>query len=211
MIGIYDYTVVLTYLSVCSAITGIVVAFNGRPFLAILCLMTSGTLDMFDGKVARTKKRDEKAISFGIQIDSLADIIAFGILPIAIGYAVGLDKPRHLIIFFIFVLGALIRLAYFNVNEETKTKNKKGRTLLFTGLPTSSVALILPLIYSLKVVLPKYFPTIYAISMLIISFLFVLNKKFITKPDNKRMIAFIIIGLIEIAIIVFGYRTWILR
>lgn len=211
MIGIYDYTVILTYLSVCSGVAGIVFGFTDKPFLAILCLMTSGALDMVDGKVARTKKRDESAINFGIQIDSLTDIIAFGILPIAIGYAVGLNKPYHLIIFFLFALGALIRLAYFNVNEEIRTKNKKGRTLLFTGLPTSSVALILPLIYSLKVVLPKYFPTIYGISMLIISFLFVLNKKFITKPDTKRMISFVFIGLVEIAIIVFGYRLWISR
>ena len=61
MIGIYDYTVILTYLSVCSAITGIFFSFNGYTFYAVICLMLSGLFDMFDGKVARTKRNQKKS------------------------------------------------------------------------------------------------------------------------------------------------------
>src|SRR5574344_1553992 len=93
MIGYYDYTVILTYLSVCSGITGMAFAFTHHPFLAIVCLMVSGLCDMFDGKVARTKKRDQKRIQYGIQIDSLADIISFGVLPIIIGLSIGMTNP----------------------------------------------------------------------------------------------------------------------
>ena len=56
MIGIYNYTVILTYISFVSGITGIYYAINENTFIAILCLMISGLCDMFDGKVARTKK-----------------------------------------------------------------------------------------------------------------------------------------------------------
>ena len=50
--------------------------------------MVSGILDAFDGRVARTKKdRNEFEKNFGIQIDSLADLICFGILPVSIGLA----------------------------------------------------------------------------------------------------------------------------
>ena len=58
MIGIYDYTVVLTYLSLLSAGTGIVVALSGQghPFLGIFFLLFCGLCDAFDGKVASTKK-----------------------------------------------------------------------------------------------------------------------------------------------------------
>ena len=58
MIGIYDYTVVLTYLSLLSAGTGIVVSLggSGHPFLGIFFLLFCGLCDAFDGKVASTKK-----------------------------------------------------------------------------------------------------------------------------------------------------------
>ena len=58
MIGVYDYTVVLTYLSLLSAGTGIVVSLGGRghPFLGIFFLLICGLCDAFDGKVASTKK-----------------------------------------------------------------------------------------------------------------------------------------------------------
>lgn len=207
MIGIYDYTVILTYLSVVSGISGILLAINGHPFFAVVCLMLSGLLDMFDGKVARLKKRSKKEVSFGIQLDSLADIICFGVLPIVIGYACGLTQWYVAPIFFIFVLGALIRLAHFNVNEEEVVKTKSHSTVL-TGLPTTAVALILPLIYSLKAFTGEYFAYIYGASLLIIGFLFVLNKQFITKPNNTKMLLFIIVGILELLLIVAGFKLW---
>lgn len=207
MIGIYDYTVILTYLSLCSSVTGIILAFNGNTFLALICLMTSGLLDMFDGRVARTKKRTQKEVNYGIQIDSLADIIAFGILPVCIGYSIGMKSLYYLPIYFIISLGALIRLAHFNVNEEEVAKTAKGRSTSFRGLPTTSVALIIPVVYMFKAWTNNYFQYIYAGALLIIGLLFVLDKSFIKKPSNKTMYLFIVIGIIEVAIIL-GIKTW---
>ena len=56
MIGFYDYTVVLTYISFTSSIIGIFCAVTGHPKWAVFCLALSGLCDMFDGKIARTKK-----------------------------------------------------------------------------------------------------------------------------------------------------------
>ena len=67
-----------------SAGLGIIVSLygTGHPFLGVFCLMFCGFCDAFDGKVARTKKnRTEQEIKFGIQIDSLSDLVAFGVLP----------------------------------------------------------------------------------------------------------------------------------
>ena len=75
LIGFYDYTVILTYISLISGLAGMKFAADGRLGLAIGCLVFSGVLDMFDGAVARTKKNrtaDEK--NFGIQLDSLLDV-----------------------------------------------------------------------------------------------------------------------------------------
>ena len=81
-LGIYDYTVILTYISLGISVFGITRALEGDFKVAIFCLALSGLCDMFDGKIARTKKNrtdDEK--NFGIQIDSLCDVVCFGIFP----------------------------------------------------------------------------------------------------------------------------------
>ena len=68
MIGFYDYTVVLTYISFTSSIIGIFCAVTGHPKWAVFCLALSGLCDMFDGKIARTKKnRTEDEKQFGIR------------------------------------------------------------------------------------------------------------------------------------------------
>ncbi len=90
MIGVYDYTVLATYLSLAFGVSGILAAMNGSPYSALLCLMVSGLLDAFDGRIARTKKnRTEQEKRFGIQIDSLNDVVCFGVLPGVIGASLG--------------------------------------------------------------------------------------------------------------------------
>lgn len=78
--------------------------------------MFSGLCDMFDGRVARTKKnRTAEQKGFGIQIDSLCDIVAFGILPAVITIVVCGSVWYAVLIAALYVLAGLIRLAYFNV------------------------------------------------------------------------------------------------
>ena len=212
MIGIYDYTVILTYLSVASTVTGTFIAFHGyNPIWAVLCLMFSGLCDSFDGKIARTKKkRSAKAASFGIQIDSLADLISYGILPVAIGYSIGMDKWYYLPVAFIFVLAALIRLAHFNVNEEEIKAKGKKKAISFIGLPTTSVCLILPIIYAFRSLSEGFFPVVWAGALLVIAALFVIKLEFVDKPDMKKLIRWIILGIIELTIII-GITLWLTR
>ena len=85
MIGFYDYTVILTYIGFASGITGMFCTTTKHLRLAVFFLALSGLCDMFDGKIARTKKnRTAEEKSFGIQIDSLCDMVCFGVLPIMI-------------------------------------------------------------------------------------------------------------------------------
>ena len=60
MLGFYNYTVILTYMSLISSVVGITFAFQDNIFGAVMCLMISGFCDMFDGKVAKTMKRTEE-------------------------------------------------------------------------------------------------------------------------------------------------------
>ena len=68
------------------------------------------------------KNRTDEEKRFGIQIDSLCDLVAFGVFPSILGYNVGLSSMGWLAIEIFYVLAAVIRLAYFNVQEETRQK-----------------------------------------------------------------------------------------
>lgn len=148
MIGYYDYTVILTYLSPLSAVGGMALAMTGHPIWATICLLFCGLCDMFDGKVARTKKgrtEDEKA--YGIQIDSLSDIVAFGVLPAVILLTLCRGCWYAYAIAPLYVLAGLIRLGYYNVTEEIRTQETDDVRKDYSGLPITSAALIFPIFY----------------------------------------------------------------
>lgn len=196
MIGIYDYTVILTYISFIFGLIGIYFSFVGNSFIAILCLMISGLCDMFDGKVARTKKQRTKIEKrYGIQIDSLSDLVAFGLLPSAIGYSLKVANTSLAFVLFLLPLCALIRLAYFNVMEEERSNNTDKVLNEYLGLPVTSTAIVLPIIYFFKRYIEKYFTYVYAISLLILSILFITKIK-IKKLKTKGLTIMTIIGAI---------------
>lgn len=200
MIGFYDYTVILTYLGFASGVFGIIMAMSGHTFTAILALMFSGLCDMFDGKVARTKKkRTKEEKSFGIQLDSLSDLVCFGVLPSVIGYQIGINKCYFIPLLIFFPLAGLIRLAYFNMLETMR--NGDGPVKTYVGLPITSSALICPFIFIFRKFLGKYFVLVYGLALLVIGILFISKIK-IKKPQTKQMIMFIIIGIIEILLII---------
>ena len=146
MLGIYNYTVILTYIGFLSGFAGILCALEGHLSAAVLCLLGAGVCDVFDGKVASTKKdrtRSEKR--FGIQIDSLSDLVCFGVLPAVIVYSLGGAWVRALACG-AYVLCALIRLAWFNVDEEARQDFDTGRRKVYLGLPVTSAAAIFPLL-----------------------------------------------------------------
>jgi len=204
MIGYYNYTVILTYLSLVSSVAGIfftmgIGKLGSHPEYAIICLMVSGLCDMFDGKVARTKKdRTESEKQFGIQIDSLCDCICFGVLPSVIGYSVGMKSWLDIPVLVMFPLCAVIRLAYFNVSEEERQKETSETRKVYEGLPVTSVSLILPLIYSFhKDIGEVCFPDVYGCSLFIIAIAFITRFK-VKKPTMKTMMTFIGIGVLEL-------------
>ena len=224
MIGYYDYTVILTYLSMLSATSGIMLCLNdiGHPYLGMFFLMFCGLCDAFDGKVARTKKnRTEQMKQFGIQIDSLSDLVAFGVLPACIGIAMLRSsiefsifpdfKFLHLadksaiikiiltLIAVFYALAAMIRLAFFNVLEEERQKTEGGGVnKTYIGLPVTSAALVFPTILLIHIFCNADLTILYFIFLAIVGFLFV-SKIQIKKPTTKGVLIMIGIGAIEAA------------
>ena len=116
IVGFYHYGVILTYLSVIAAIVGMCFSVGGnkpaRPEIGVICLLISGVCDAFDGAVAKTRKnRTKEDRMFGERIDSLSDLIAFGVAPAMIGFGMRLNRWYFMPVYAVFVLCALIRLA----------------------------------------------------------------------------------------------------
>lgn len=189
LIGFYDYTVILTYISVISAVLGMVCAHRGAFGAAMLCLFLSGFCDAFDGTVARTKKNrteDEKA--FGIQLDSLCDVVSFGVAPAFTCYCMGVNTVPGLVILCVYVVCAVIRLAFFNVQEAKRQQVESGCNKYYRGLPVTSSAIILPAFYLLRPLLPgKVFPLALHGLCGLIAFLFVLDFR-VKKPDFSKIL-----------------------
>lgn len=207
MIGFYNYTVVLTYLSLCSAVYGITQVFEQNESIAFLCLLLSGICDLFDGKVARHKTdRTEQEKVFGIQIDSLADIVCFGVLPAVIGYSYGFNYGLGIASSVLIVLCGLIRLAYFNVMEEERQRNSADARKEYQGLPITTSAIILPLVYMGRHNIPKAaFPYVFQGFMLLLAVLFVLNIKVKKLSAKSIFIMFTITALIILGLVKFKH------
>lgn len=110
MIGYYNYTVWLTFVGMLSSVVGMGFAVQGKIIAAVICLMFSGFCDMFDGIVARTKKdRTDEEKRFGIQLDSLSDIVCFGVLPFVIGVCSGAKEWWQIAIMALFALAGLYK------------------------------------------------------------------------------------------------------
>ena len=178
-IGFYDYTVILTYMSILSAVLGMVQASRGGFTGAIVCLAVSGICDAFDGTVARTKKNrtdDEKA--FGIQLDSLCDVVSFGVFPAFLCYHMGVDGIPGLICICLYCLCAVIRLAFFNVLEAKRQQVETGGGKFYRGLPVTSISIFFPFLYLFRGCIPEtVFTWILHGMLLVVAFLFILDFK----------------------------------
>lgn len=201
-IGVYNASVALTYLGLSFSVVGMVLAFLGFIPASIMCLILSGVCDMFDGTVARACKRTEREKKFGVQIDSLVDTVSFGVFPVVLGICMGFTSRLNIIVYVMYVLAAVIRLAYFNVLAEEKSRfPKKDKNSYYHGLPVTSIAIILPFVYNLNIFLhPAVFVKAFPLVMFVVAILFVLNFK-IKKPTGIWFVICSILAVIEIAII----------
>lgn len=201
-IGVYDYTVILTFIGLISSVFGMTQAIHGDYKMAVLCLAVSGVCDAFDGRIARSKKNrtdDEK--SFGIQLDSLCDVICFGVFPALICYLMGVRGALGLAIVFFYCLCAVIRLAFFNVLEIKRQKVEGGCNKTYRGLPVTSISFILPLAFWLQFILPDFvFLILLHLILAVVGFLFILDFQ-LPKPGLKTILfmigfVFITVGIV---------------
>ena len=98
--------------------------------------------DVFDGRIARWRQQNS---ALGRELDSLADVISFGVAPAAIGFGVGLDGFCDALVLMYFVACGVSRLARYNVTAEALAEDDSGKVKYFEGTPIPSSVLLVGL------------------------------------------------------------------
>ena len=104
-------------------------------------LIASGLCDLFDGVVARKLKRTGLEQNFGLQLDTVVDMVSFGVVPAVVVFAIVGTAWYALLIYAFFIVCAVVRLAYFNATVEPNAPPTHYR-----GLPVTCIAFILPIV-----------------------------------------------------------------
>ena len=188
-----------TLVGVCIGLTSIKFAFDERFGLAIICIIVAGLIDGLDGRIARLIKGTSQV---GKELDSLTDVISFGVAPAFIMYFWQLNTLGRVgwLICLVYVICVALRLARFNVNSETQPSWKDN---FFEGVPSPAggVLVLMPLIYSkseiqfLNVDFTYFTPILFVlISILLISKLPTYSFKKITVP--RRLTIFLLFGVV---------------
>lgn len=168
----------ITVLAICAGLSGVRLAFEGRFEPAVVMVLIAAFLDGIDGRIARMLKATSR---FGAQMDSLADIVNFGVAPALVLYAYLLDLTRSpgWIAALLFTIACGLRLARFNVLDELDEEHARPAWQIeyFVGVPApaGAVLVLLPIYVSfLDFVTPdRTFAYISAAYTVLIAFLLV--------------------------------------
>ncbi len=138
----------LTLIGVCIGLSSIKFALDAKFELSIIAIVFAALIDGLDGRIARLIKATSKV---GKELDSLTDVISFGVAPAFIMYFWSLNNLGKIgwLICLIYVVCVALRLARFNVNSNEEPSWQDN---FFQGVPSPSggILVLMPLIYSLS-------------------------------------------------------------
>lgn len=182
IIGQYRLCDFLTMAGTLSAFIGIVLAINGYTTVPFILLLVCCLTDSFDGFLARLRKNTEFETSYGIELDSLNDVIAFGAFPVVLALCtVNLEIIKYIVPFY--GLCGVIRLTYFNTLHINKMEEKG----YFRGVPITCISFIYPPVYLLHLINYNVYEWATAILFILMGILFVLNIR-VKKPCIDKLI-----------------------
>ncbi|PCI50552.1 MAG: CDP-diacylglycerol O-phosphatidyltransferase [Alphaproteobacteria bacterium] len=129
----------ITILAICAGMSALRFAILGRWEGAVLAVLIAGVLDGLDGRMARLLKGTSK---FGAELDSLSDIVSFGVAPAVIMYTWALRDVKGIgwLLALIFTTAMALRLARFNTMNDDKNADDEEQRDYFSGIPAPASA-----------------------------------------------------------------------
>ncbi len=204
----------ITLIGVCLGLTSIKFAIDGKFTIAIIAILFAGLMDALDGRIARLIKGTSK---MGKELDSLADVISFGVAPALIMYFWNLQYLEKLgwFVCLIYVVCVALRLARFNISSDEEPSWKDN---FFEGMPSPAggIIVLFPLILSFSglgkfitginydVLVPIFFVLV---SLLLISTIPTYSFKKIIIP--RSMTKFLLFGMVLFfgALLVYTFKV----
>ncbi len=199
-IGFYSLANGITLFGLALSLTSCFLAAGGNFKFAVYLMFLACICDMFDGKVARSSgNRSDAEKFYGIQLDSLCDIVSFGVTPCFIAYSFGFKGILDVIIYLVFVICGVTRLAYFNTLANFKPQNGKKT---FRGVPIPMSVFVVTFLFMLTTFIPANVCVwLFRIGYLALAVAFVLNIK-VNKPDMRKGLILIAIEIIMLLVLV---------
>ena len=192
-LGVYHPSVLLTYLGLSISLYG--VFFSKSLAFSLILLILAGLCDTFDGMVANAFQRNDLEKAFGVQIDSLSDLISFGVFPVQI-YLQYFAKfgVVSFLLSVLYLLSVVTRLAYFNASGGEKKD-------YFIGLAVTYASFFIPLygLFSIYFSIEEIFPGEFLYALL--AFFFVFNFK-MKKPSLKIRIGLLCLAVLFVILLV---------
>jgi len=203
---------IFTLIGVCIGLSSIKFAFDERFEVSILAIIVAAVIDGLDGRIARLIKGTSRV---GKELDSLTDVISFGVAPAFIMYFWKLNELGRLgwLICLIYVVCVALRLARFNVNSD---KEPSWRDNFFEGIPSPAggVLVLMPLVFSFSefqffnlnynLVVPLFF---IVISILLISKIPTYSLKKIIVPRSMTIFLLLVIVLYFGLLLIYNFNT----
>tara|TARA_Y100001935_G_C17285336_1_gene500009 strand:+ start:229 stop:1032 length:804 start_codon:yes stop_codon:yes gene_type:complete len=204
----------ITLIGVCIGLTSIKFAIDGKFAIAIIAILFAGLMDALDGRIARLVKGTSK---MGKELDSLGDVVSFGVAPALIMYFWNLQYLDKLgwFVCLTYVVCVALRLARFNVSSEDEPS---WRDNFFEGMPSPAggIIVLLPLIFSFSGLGELFFKVNYDIivpiffvfvSILLISTIPTYSFKRIIIP--RSMTKFLLFGMVLFfgALLVYTFKV----
>ena len=203
---------IFTLIGVCIGLSSIKFAFDGRFEISVIAIIVAGVIDGLDGRIARLIKGTSKV---GKELDSLTDVISFGVAPAFIMYFWKLNELGRIgwLICLIYVVCVALRLARFNVNSGGESSWKDN---FFEGMPSPAggVLVLMPLVFSfseLQFVTINYnlvVPALFIIiSFLLISKIPTYSLKRIAVPRSMTIFLLFTIVLYFGFLLIYSFNT----
>ena len=204
----------VTVLAICAGLSGIRFGFEGRFETAVVMVLIAAFLDGIDGRLARMLKATSK---FGAQMDSLADIVNFGVAPALVLYAFLLDRAGSpgWIAALLFAIACGLRLARFNVLDED-TDRPAWQAEYFVGVPApaGAVLVMLPVYLAFIGVYRARPPVALAasgftvlVAFLLVSRLPVYSGKSIKVPGDRVLPLILAVVLFVLLLLTYPWQT----
>lgn len=188
-IGYYSIANAVTLFGLISAVMSCFLAASGPENIkfAVLMLFMSMVCDMFDGKIARsTPNRGPRQQFFGVQLDSLCDVISFGVTPCFIAFSFGFNGVADVLIYIMFVCCGAIRLAYFN----TLANENPGKTMkYYRGIPIPVSCFVMTVLILLTTFIPANVTVwLFRLVLFVLGLGFIANIRIKKPAVNKLLI-----------------------